>query len=69
MNSVRGSSRENPVVRPAARILLLDPDGRTLLFTAETPDTDSGLPFWFPPGGGLEGTESNLLHLVDVAPS
>ena len=40
-------------------MLLLDRDDRVLLFTATTPDIDSGLPFWFPPGGGLEAGETH----------
>lgn len=52
-------SRENPIVRPTARILLLDESDRTLLFTAITPDEATGLPFWFPPGGGLEEGENH----------
>jgi 8-oxo-dGTP pyrophosphatase MutT (NUDIX family) len=54
-----GSSREQPIVRPTARVLLLDGAGRTMLFTANTPDEDTGLPFWFPPGGGLEPGETH----------
>ena len=54
-----GSSRENPVVRPTARVLLLDERDRTLLFTVDEPDIDTGLPFWFPPGGGLEAGETH----------
>lgn len=52
-------SREDPIVRPTARVLLLDGADRALLFTAKTPDVDTGLPFWFPPGGGLEAGESH----------
>lgn len=54
-----GSSREHPIIRPTARILLLDESDRTLLFTAMTPDEETGLPFWFPPGGGVEEGESH----------
>lgn len=54
-----GSSPENPIIRPTARVLLLDRDDRALLFTAVTPDIDTGLPFWFPPGGGLEEGETH----------
>lgn len=54
-----GSSRENPIVRPTARVLLLDQSDRTLLFTAMTPDVETGLPFWFPPGGGVEPGETH----------
>jgi 8-oxo-dGTP pyrophosphatase MutT (NUDIX family) len=52
-----GTSSEDPIVRPTARVLLLDADDRVLLFTVNTPDSLSGLPFWFPPGGGLEEGE------------
>ena len=54
-----GSSGQNPIVRPTARVLLLDASGRTLLFTAKQPDEDTGRPFWFPPGGGLEEGETH----------
>jgi 8-oxo-dGTP pyrophosphatase MutT (NUDIX family) len=44
--------------RWTARILLLDPDGRVLLFE----DSDPGLPgpptFWITPGGGLDPGET-----------
>jgi ADP-ribose pyrophosphatase YjhB (NUDIX family) len=39
-------------------VLLLDNDNRALMFTATTPDEETGLPFWFPPGGGLEEGET-----------
>lgn len=54
-----GSSRDNPFVRPTARVLLLDDSDRTLLFTAAKPDDDTGKPFWFPPGGGVEAGETH----------
>ena len=54
-----GQSRERPIVRPTARVLLLDETDRALLFTANTPDEASGLLFWFPPGGGLEPGETH----------
>ena len=44
-----------PHFRRAVRVLLLDQADRVLLFRSERPDT--GAPFWFPPGGGLEGDE------------
>ena len=53
------SSRETPIPRPTARVLLLDAAGRTLLFTAYEPDEETGRPFWFPPGGGLEAGETH----------
>ncbi|MBA4181949.1 MAG: hypothetical protein C0506_15265 [Anaerolinea sp.] len=53
-----GSSREYPIVRPTARVLLLDAAGRTMLFTVKQPDELTGRPFWFPPGGGVERGES-----------
>jgi 8-oxo-dGTP pyrophosphatase MutT (NUDIX family) len=53
------SSREAPVERPASRVLLLDPAGRTLLFTVEERDDETGRRFWFPPGGGVEPGETH----------
>ena len=43
--------------REAARVILLDPRGRTLLFRGGDPDTP-GDEYWFTPGGGLEPGES-----------
>ncbi len=46
-----------PVIRPAARVLLLDPAGRVLLF--RIPADEPGLStIWITPGGGLEPGES-----------
>lgn len=52
-------AREAPYVRPTARVILLDGEGRTLLFSAGDPDDETGRPFWFAPGGGLEPGESH----------
>ncbi|MBX9797150.1 NUDIX domain-containing protein [Sphingomonas sp.] len=41
--------------RPAARILLIDPAGRVLMFRFTAHDRP---PFWCPPGGALESGES-----------
>ena len=41
--------------RPSARILLLDPEGRVLLFRFAAPDR---LPFWATPGGALDPGET-----------
>jgi 8-oxo-dGTP diphosphatase len=43
------------VARPAARILLLDPDGRVLLFRFVADDRP---PFWATPGGAVDPGES-----------
>jgi 8-oxo-dGTP pyrophosphatase MutT (NUDIX family) len=42
-------------LRPAARILLVDPEGRTLLFRFVPPDRP---PFWVTPGGAVDPGES-----------
>lgn len=47
-----------PELRPASRILLLDEQDRLLLFRAEGDFTD-GDAIWFPPGGGLEAGETH----------
>ena len=39
-----GASREDPLIRPPARILLLDESDRTLLFTAMTPMKKQAFP-------------------------
>ena len=43
------------IARPAARILLTDPDGRVLLFRFDPADRP---PFWVTPGGALDPGES-----------
>jgi 8-oxo-dGTP pyrophosphatase MutT (NUDIX family) len=43
-----------PRFRPTARLIVLDPAGRVLLFSAGNP----GGRFWFTPGGGVHGGES-----------
>jgi ADP-ribose pyrophosphatase YjhB (NUDIX family) len=48
---------ERPVVRPTARVLLLDPADRVLLFRTRDPD-DPDHPFWYPPGGRVEVGET-----------
>ncbi|HEV7212531.1 MAG TPA: NUDIX domain-containing protein [Blastococcus sp.] len=52
---------ERAVVRPAARVVVLDPEGRVLLLGARL--TDPAIPpgdvlFWYTPGGGVETGES-----------
>ena len=50
-----------PPVRPAARVLVLDPDGRVLLFGARLADlaTPPGpVLYWYTPGGQVEPGES-----------
>ena len=52
---------DRPWVRPSARILVLDPDGRVLLFGARLTDPavpPGGVLFWYTPGGGVEDGES-----------
>jgi len=38
-------------IRPGARVLLIDSDGRVLLFASGDAE---GRTFWYPPGGGSE---------------
>lgn len=45
------------MVRPAARVLLLDPNDRILLIECIAPD-EPDRRFWIAPGGGLEPGES-----------
>ncbi|XAL99996.1 NUDIX domain-containing protein [Phycisphaeraceae bacterium D3-23] len=45
------------IERHAARVLLLDPDDRLLLFRCQEPG--AGRSFWITPGGGLEGGETH----------
>lgn len=49
-----GQSRERAVVRPSARVILLDADDRVLLVRAEW----DGRSLWFTPGGRIEPGET-----------
>jgi 8-oxo-dGTP pyrophosphatase MutT (NUDIX family) len=53
------SSHEEPVPRPTSRVILVSPAQRVLLFRVDMVDEETGRPFWFPPGGGLEDSESH----------
>ena len=44
-----------PILRATVRVLLIDDTDRVLLFVSHS---DSGEPFWFPPGGGIEPGET-----------
>ena len=44
-------------VRRSAKCIVVDPDGRVLLFKGNAPWDPSIEPWWFCPGGGLEGDE------------
>lgn len=46
-----------PVVRNAARVLLIDPDGRVLLVRGGDPADPEAGTWWLTPGGGLEPGE------------
>ena len=49
------------VVRPSARVVVLDPAGRILLLGARLTDPDippGDVLFWYTPGGGVEDGES-----------
>ena len=56
MNPPTHSDPNDPPVRQAARVLLLDRDGRALLFRFVDPV--DGSPFWITPGGGLDEGET-----------
>jgi 8-oxo-dGTP pyrophosphatase MutT (NUDIX family) len=45
----------SPIWRPSARLIVLDPDDRTLLFSCTG---DDGATRWFAPGGGLRRGEA-----------
>ncbi len=53
-----GTSRDEPILRPTARVILLAPSGRTLLFRGPELDHTTGKAFWFPPGGAIEPGET-----------
>ena len=51
---------DRPPVRPAARVLVLDPRGRVLLFGARLVDLATppgGVLYWYTPGGQVEAGE------------
>lgn len=50
------------LLRPTARVLLVDAEQRTLLFRMCS--EDFGDTFWFPPGGGLEAGETHEMAAV-----
>jgi 8-oxo-dGTP pyrophosphatase MutT (NUDIX family) len=62
MRSARHSAMaERPRVRTAARVLVLDPDGRVLLFGARLVDLSSppgDVLYWYTPGGQIEPGET-----------
>jgi 8-oxo-dGTP pyrophosphatase MutT (NUDIX family) len=43
--------------RRSAKCVVVDPDGRVLLFKGIAPHDPTEEPWWFCPGGGLEGDE------------
>ncbi|HEY5230675.1 MAG TPA: NUDIX domain-containing protein [Galbitalea sp.] len=45
-------------IRRAARVLLIDRDGRVLLLFGADPSLTDDAGWWFTPGGGVEGSES-----------
>ena len=53
-SALNGSTREHAIVRPAARALVLDAEGRVLLVRG----TWDGGAFWFTPGGAVEDGET-----------
>ena len=53
-----GRSSEDPIVRPAARVLLLDTSDRLLLLRVIV-DPDDARPLWITPGGGVEVGETH----------
>ena len=45
-------------VRPATRVIVIDGEGRTLLFRGIDPARPETPPWWFPPGGGRDEGET-----------
>lgn len=52
------SGRRAVILRPGARVILIDPEDRVLLLRVEAPQTDEPL-LWLTPGGALEAGESH----------
>jgi 8-oxo-dGTP pyrophosphatase MutT (NUDIX family) len=55
-------SSVEPVLRPTARVLLVDDRDRFMLFRMVS--EDFGDTFWFPPGGALEAGETHEMAAV-----
>lgn len=51
------SSKDNPVPRPAARVLLIDSRDRILMFRVTLPH-QKDIRLWITPGGGLDPNET-----------
>lgn len=47
-----------PIHRPSSRVILIGPDGRTLLIRGGDPARPRDGTWWFTPGGGVDGGES-----------
>lgn len=58
-----GVTREEPIVRPTARVILLDREERVLLFRIDDPRLNREA-FWITPGGGLEEGEDHQACIV-----
>lgn len=57
-----------PVVRNAARVLLIDPAGRVLLLRGGDPAAPEAGTWWITPGGGLEpGEDARAAAIREVA--
>lgn len=50
--------RSSPIARPSARVILIGPGARTLLFRGGDPHRPADGTWWFTPGGGVEADES-----------
>lgn len=53
-----GTEPEPAIERQAARVLLIDDEGRVLLFRGCDPTRPEAGNWWFTPGGGVEGDET-----------
>lgn len=59
MQADPASPEQAPRLRSAARVILLDGNGRLLLFRVAVPGRDSAArPLWITPGGGVHANES-----------
>lgn len=47
-----------PIERPSARVILIGPDGTTLLFRGGDPRRPEAGTWWFTPGGGVDPGET-----------
>ena len=65
IGTIRQMENEH-IIRPTARVLLLDEHERVLLFRGQDP-ANPNIRYWFPTGGGIEPDETAVKPINDWA--